>query len=89
MVGKILLLIFGQFACATAAIMSKDSEEHVTLLVVYRQLLAALFLAPLLLQAWQTPHSQNHGGRLHLAQSLVGRWLHRRFDFPANESHYR
>ena len=64
LIGKILLLIFGQFACATAALMVKASQENETLLAAYRQLLAALLLTPLFIAEY----------RKHRATGAIGSW---------------
>jgi len=50
MLFKVFILNIGVFSCATAVIMIKASTEHVLLLAAYRQLVAALVLAPLFIR---------------------------------------
>jgi drug/metabolite transporter (DMT)-like permease len=50
MIKKLLLLMFGVFACSTAAILIRVSTEHSILLASYRCLLAAALLSPLLVR---------------------------------------
>lgn len=71
MLPRILLLIFGVFACSTAIIMIKQSETPAMLLAAYRTLVAGVVLTPLYLR-------DRHRHR----ETIGGDWGVRRALFP-------
>ena len=57
---KIIRLILGVFACATAIIMIKASDEHPLLIASYRLLIASIALTPLYLKEFKKSHETFH-----------------------------
>ncbi|MFW6132485.1 MAG: DMT family transporter [Planctomycetota bacterium] len=69
MLGYVLLMVFGVWACATAVIMVKACDVAAAPLAAYRLLIAAAALAPLMLRDLRR-HRARYGGR-HLARTLL------------------
>ena len=57
---KIIRLILGVFACSTAIIMIKASNEHPLLIASYRLFIAAIILTPLYLKELKEYHQKFH-----------------------------
>ncbi|MFP4353902.1 MAG: DMT family transporter [Phycisphaerae bacterium] len=69
MIFYVILLVFGVFACSTAAIWIKQSAMHPVLLAGVRQLIAAALLLPIFLRQWKQ-HRAVYTGR-HLLRTIL------------------
>lgn len=74
MAGRLLILLFGLGACASAVVMIKASTVHPVLLSAWRLLIAAVVLLPVMLRELRKPGVQ-YTGRLFLRSLLPGAML--------------